>query len=162
MKPFRIFLLLACLLMSMTAVTSAAMPDISADKTKFDPLTMTYELTGHVRVATSDRVITADHAKGTMTTMEVWADGNITLMQDDIVFKGSKLYVNGNAHNADITGGTTYERSTLLIKSDNANFNWDTKLADFSGHVKRTMDGESETFNHLVYNVMTGEFLTEE
>ena len=55
-------------------------------------------------------------------------------MQDDIVFKGEKLYVNGNAHNADITGGTTYERSNLVIKSDNASFNWDTKLADFRQH----------------------------
>ena len=62
MKPIRIFLLLACMLFSLTAAASAAMPDISADKTKFDPLTMTYELTGNVRVATSDRVITADHA----------------------------------------------------------------------------------------------------
>ena len=150
MKPIRIFLLLACMLFSLTAAASAAMPDISADKTKFDPLTMTYELTGNVRVATSDRVITADHAKGTMTTMEVWADGRITLMQDDIVFKG------------DITGGTTYERSNLVIKSDNASFNWDTKLADFSGNVKRTMDGETEKFNHLTYNVMTGEFTVEE
>ena len=94
--------------------------------------------------------------------MEVWADGRITLMQDDIVFKGEKLYVNGNAHNADITGGTTYERSNLVIKSDNASFNWDTKLADFSGNVKRTMDGETEKFNHLTYNVMTGEFTVEE
>ncbi len=162
MKPIRIFLLLACMLFSLTAAASAAMPDISADKTKFDPLTMTYELTGNVRVATSDRVITADHAKGTMTTMEVWADGRITLMQDDIVFKGEKLYVNGNAHNADITGGTTYERSNLVIKSDNASFNWDTKLADFSGNVKRIMDGETEKFNHLTYNVMTGEFTVEE
>ena len=83
-------------------------------------------------------------------------------MQDDIVFKGEKLYVNGNAHNADITGGTTYERSNLVIKSDNASFNWDTKLADFSGNVKRTMDGETEKFNHLTYNVMTGEFTVEE
>ena len=162
MKPVRIFLMLACLLVAFSAVASAAMPDISAEKTKFDPLTMTYELTGHVRVATSDRVITADHAKGTMTTMEVWADGNIKLMQDDIVFTGDKLYVDGNNHNANITGGTRYERSNLVIKSDNASFNWETRLADFTGNVKRTMDGETENFSHLTYNVMTGEFTAEE
>ena len=158
MKPFRIFLLIACLLFSLTAAASAAMPDISADKTSFDPLTLTYELTGHVRVANKDRVITADHAKGTMTSMEVWADGNIKLLQDDIVFTGDTLYVSGDGHRADITGGTRYERAGLIIQSDSASFNWDTKLAAFTGNVTRTLDGEDESFSRLTYNVITGEF----
>ncbi|MBQ9377924.1 MAG: organic solvent tolerance protein OstA [Schwartzia sp.] len=159
-KAFRI-LSLVLFLLALSSTTFAARPEISSDKQTFDFLSGRYLLDGNVCVKWPDRTITAEHAQVSLLTMEVWAQGNITLRQDDIFFRGDDLHVTGNSHTADINGNTRFERGDLTIQSNVASFNWDTKLAEFSENVVRILAGEKKEFSRLVYNVITKEFAEE-
>ena len=159
-KLFRI-LFFAFLLVSLSATAFAAKPEISSDKQTFDFFSGRYLLDGNVRVKWPDRTITADHAQVSLLSMEVWAQGNITLKEADIFFRGDDLHVTGNAHTADIKGNTLFERGDLSVKSDAASFNWDTKLAEFTENVEFTSAGKKKKLSRFVYNVVTGEIVEE-
>ena len=154
--------LFALLLVLPAAVAFAAQPDISCDKQSFDFLTGRYLLDGHVRVATKESVVTADHAQGSFLTQEVWAQGNVTLMRDDLLFRGEDLYVDAKNHIANLKENIFFERGDLSIKADAVTFNWDTKIAECTGKVTRTLAGEKKKVSRLVYNVATGEIVSEE
>lgn len=161
-KLFHILSLTLFSLLVMSTVCFAEKPDIKSDSQRFDFSTMRYVLDGNVTVSWSNRVIKADHAQVSIATLEVWAQDNITLRQDDIFFRGDVLHVAGGSNSADINGNTLFERGDLKITADNASFSWDTKIADFKNNVKITEAGNTRKINHLQYNVITGEFILEE
>ena len=159
---FRIVPLTLIMVLMATAVCFAEKPDISSDAQRFDFSTMRYVLDGHVKVKWSDRVITADHAQVSIPSLEVWAQGNIELHQDDIYFRGDVLHVLGSSDTANITGNARFERDELKISADKASFNWDTKLADFYDNVLLEDESDSTKYSHVQYNVVSKEFTTKE
>ena len=153
MKLLRITAFLLCLLLTTTGM-ALAKPVITSDSSYLDVNTGRYILEGHVRVDTGSRVITADKAQVSIASLEVWGQGNITLVQDDIHFTGDRVYVNGNDHEATITGTADFERTGLSITSGSASFNWETKIADFYDHVTVTRGDQTSTSEHVSYNVI--------
>ena len=163
-KTAKIFrsLLFALLLLLPTTTALAGRPDISCDKQTFDIFTGRYLLDGHVRVAEKDRAVTADHAQVSLITQEVWAQGNVTLLQEGYTFRGEDLYVEGSGHVAHLKQDILFERGNLTIKADEVVFNWDTKIAECTGNITRILAGEKKNLSRLVYNVATDEIVSEE
>ncbi len=162
-KICRIVFLLLAMMTVLSPAAFAERPSISSDRQTFDLFSMRYRLDGHVTVRFAERVITADHAQVNVATMEVWAQDNIALEDSSgIHFTGDDLYVEGPAHKATIHGNADFQRKGLRVTSDTASFNWDTKIAEFSGNVKRVLEGKEKKLNLFRYNVVTGEVLTEE
>lgn len=159
MKTFRLFLLTCLLLLSATAIAAAETPEISADRQSVDPTTLRYLLSGHVTVRFKERTITADEAQVDLKSLEVWAQNHIRLVQDDILFTGDTLYVAGKKNTAQVTGNANFQRGALTILADQAEFNWKTKIAEFSGHVRLTQDGDTQYFSQVLYDVITGEIM---
>ena len=162
-KPCRTFFLLILFLLALSSVAFAERPAISSDRQTFDIFTMRYRLDGNVTVRYADRVITADHAQVSVATLEGWAQDNIALEDSSgIHFTGDDLYVEGPAHRATIHGHADFRREGLRVTSDSATFSWDTKIAEFTGDVKRTLNGKEKRLSRFLYNVVTGEILAEE
>ena len=134
MSTLRIVTLTVFLTLALSAVAFAERPEVSADRQSFDVATMRYLLDGHVTVRFPERTITADHAQVNLVTMEVWAQDHIRLVEGDILFTGKTLYVKGSERTAYLKDGADFTRSALAIRSDEATFNWDTKIADFTSH----------------------------
>ena len=155
-------LLFALLLLLPAATAFAEQPDISCDKQTFDIFTGRYLLDGNVRVSEKDRAVTADHAQVSLITQEVWAQGNVTLLQEGYTFRGEDLYVEGRGHVAHLKQDILFERGNLTIKADDVVFNWDTKIAECTGNVTRILAGEQKNLSRLVYNVATEEIVSEE
>ncbi|MBR5162388.1 MAG: organic solvent tolerance protein OstA [Schwartzia sp.] len=160
-KFFKGFVL-ALLLLLPTATVFAEKPDISCDRQTFDFMTGRYLLDGNVRVAQKNRAVTADHAQVSLITQEVWAQGNVTLLQEGITFRGDDLYVEGRGHIAHLKENILFERGDLTIKADDVVFNWDTKIAECTGNIMRIRAGEKKHLSRLVYNVSTDEITEEE
>ncbi len=143
------------------ATAFAERPEITCEKQNFDFLTGRYLLDGNVCVRTNDRVITAEHAQVSLITQEVWAQGNVTLVQDDILFRGEDLHVEGKDHIATLSEKIVFERGDLTIKADLVVFNWDTKIAECSGKVIRILSGDEKKLSRLIYDVKSGEIISE-
>lgn len=154
--------LFALLLLLPTATAFAERPEITCDKQSFDIFTGRYLLDGNVRVSGKDRAVTADHAQVSLITQEVWAQGNVTLLQEGYTFRGEDLYVEGKGHIAHLKEKILFEHGDLTIKADDVVFNWDTKLAECTGNVTRTLAGKKKKLSRLVYNVATEEIVSEE
>ncbi len=152
----------ALLLLLPAATAFAEKPDISCDRQTFDFMTGRYLLDGNVRVASKDRAVTADHAQVSLITQEVWAQGNVTLLQEGITFRGDDLYVEGRGHVAYLKNNILFERGDLTITADDVAFNWDTKIAECAGNITRIRAGEKRRLSRLVYNVATDEITEEE
>ena len=153
---------LALLLLLPATAAFAEKPDISCDKQSFDFMTGRYLLDGNVRVASKGRAVTADHAQVSLITQEVWAQGNVTLLQEGITFRGDDLYVEGKGHIAYLKKNILFERGDLTIKADDIAFNWDTKIAECAGNITRIRAGEKKKLSRLVYNVAMDEIIEEE
>ncbi len=149
-KSILIFVLLLTLICS---IASAARPSVTADDSYFDPDIGQYVLTGNVVITINDRVITANSARFSPITMEVWGDNGVSFKQGGITFTGGSVYVKGPIRTAYIEGGSHFLRDGLTITSDAASFNWKTKLATFDGNVTITQDGETWTTDHQEYDV---------
>ncbi len=154
--------LFALLLLLPAATAFAERPEITCDKQTFDIFTGRYLLDGHVRVSGKDRAVTADHAQVSLITQEVWAQGNVTLLQEGLTFRGDDLYVEGQAHVAHLKDNILFERDDLTIKADDVVFNWDTKIAECTGRITRILNGKKKKLSRLIYNVATGEIVSEE
>jgi lipopolysaccharide export system protein LptA len=153
-KIFIITLLLICLLTSLTAAAPAN-PVITADKTYYDVNTGLYVLKGNVYIEARGRVITAGMARVSLTSLEVWGSGGVTVTQGDIYFSGDSVYVYGMQDRAVIDGGITFKRTGLTISANKAEFNWKSKVGVFTGNVKITQGDLSWTTDTLSYNVDT-------
>lgn len=134
-------------------------PIIKADTTYFDINTGLYILKGNVYIEVKNRIITAQMAKVSIASLEVWGSGGVTVNQGDISFTGDSVYVFGTKDHANIDGGVTFRRTGLTITADRAEFNWKTKIGVFSGNVCLTKDGVTYTADTLTYNVETNTIL---
>lgn len=155
----KIFVIVFVLAVLFAGFADAAKPVITADKTYFDVNTGLYVLDGNVRVEVRDRLITAAHAKVSVSSMEVWGTGGIYFKQGDINFTGGSVYVYGTKKYAKIDGGVDYSTSGLSIIADRGEYNWGTKIANFEGNVKITQDGEIREADSAAFNVETNSFI---
>ncbi|WP_346355798.1 LptA/OstA family protein [Azotosporobacter soli] len=156
----RISISLLVLLLLFCSSAFAAKPVIKADQQYLDINTGLYVLNGHVYIEGANRVITAGQAKINMSSMEVWASEGVSLRQDDIYFTGDTVYIYGTQNRADITGNVTLSRSGLKIQALQTEYNWDTKVATFTGQVQVAQDGVPPyTVESLNYNVVTNTIL---
>lgn len=151
-------LLCCCLLMTFLSPSLVlAAPEITYDHQEFDPDTLTYRLSDHVAVKTGKRTITADRAEVSLLTNEVRAWGNISLIDGDITFRGTSTIVRHSDHSADVKGPVIFEEADTDIRAQQGHFDWETKLATFTGdaiYVNRKT-GERIEKDSLTYNVKT-------
>lgn len=110
-------------------------------------------LEGNVYIETGSRIITAGSAQVSITSLEVWGQGGVTVKQDDLTFHGEKVYVLGSKKTAYIDGGVKLIMDDLTITADAVEYNWGTKLADFSGNINVTNQGNSYTADSLQYDM---------
>lgn len=129
-------LILILLLLLVFPLSCLAKPVIKCDRQTFDPITLTYCLEGNVSVDTGKRLITANKAKVELYSLEVYAEGEITLTQDNIVFTGDAVHVTGSDKTAVVTGNVNFAENGVNIKADRGSFNWGTKDALFEGKVR--------------------------
>ncbi len=159
----KFLVLLAALFFSASILTNisyaAEKPFIKANKQYFDPARGLYVLTGDVCVSAKNRTATANQATFDPLSLNVWARGNITFTQDDIVFNGDDLYVYSNRKTAEISGNLCFKRDGMEITSDYGEYCWQTKVAKFSGHVIVTTSDGVQEYNALAYNVVENRFL---
>ena len=149
--------------------TFAEMPEISAGETYFDLFKGAYVLKGNVHVAVDNHgfraTVTADGAIVSVAKQKCWADGNVKLTQENIIFGCDHVYIEGTTHTAKVTGKVKFEnKKSVSITSDTAIFNWDNKVVDFYGKV--TLKGENKVkfadgvkldgreYQHVKYNVV--------
>jgi lipopolysaccharide export system protein LptA len=160
MKP-KILLatLLALFLLAGTVCAAPAKPVIKADKTYFDINTGLYVLRGNVYIGVGNRIITAGMARVSVSSLEVWGTGGITVTQGDICFTGQDVYVFGMQDQAKIDGGVSFTRTGLTITADRAEFNWRSKLGVFSGNVKVSQHDNTWTADRVTYNIETNEIV---
>jgi lipopolysaccharide export system protein LptA len=158
-KQKTLLILMLVLLVLTSTAFAAPKPVIKADKTYFDINTGLYVLKGNVYIEVRNRIITANLAKVSVGSLEVWGSGGVTVTQDDITFTGESVYVYGTQDRAQIDGGITFNRTGLSIIADKAEFNWRTKIGMFTGNVKVTQDGNSWTADTVNYNVDTNTIL---
>lgn len=153
-----VFTLLVILLCTATALAGKA-PVIKADQQYLDINTGCYMLKGNVLIETNNRIITAGQAKVSIATLEVWGSGGITVTQDDTYFTGDNVYVYGSENRATIDGNINFSRTNIKISASQVNFNWQDKIAAFTGNVQVTQNGQSYTVDSLRYNLATNEIL---
>ena len=128
MRKIRLFQWLAILLvMFSSALAQAAIPDVSADRTYYDINTGFYMLEGNVVVHVKDVEIQAPSARVSLSTMEVYAEGGISVFQGGASFSGDAVYINGRERHAYISGNIRMEDNGLAITASRADFNWRTK-----------------------------------
>ncbi|MBP2649670.1 MAG: lptD 3 [Firmicutes bacterium] len=151
-----IFILTCC--MSATAFAGPK-PVIQADSTYYDINTGLYVLNGNVYVQVKNRTITANQARVSVGSLEVWGSGGVTVCQDDIQFSGDSVYVYGAQDRAVVDGGVSFSRTGLSITADKAEFNWRSKVGVFSGNVTVNQSGNLWTTDSLTYNVETNSIL---
>ncbi len=153
----RIFLvaLLALFLFTGDAWAAPAKPIIKADKTYFDINSGLYILRGNVYIEVRNRIITAGMARVSLTSLEVWGSGGVTVTQGDITFTGDSVYVYGTQDRAKIDGGVTLTRTGLSVTADSAEFNWRSKIGVFTGNVKVTQGDTTWAADKITYNVET-------
>ena len=168
---FKLFTSIMLLLLFMTAKTFAAMPDISAGSTKFDPFNMCYIFQDNVKVVHLGSSVSANRAVAKMTAQKVWASGEVTLIQEGLKFKCDRVFVRGLDREAEVIGNLEFvQDGALKITADVGTFSWKSKEADFYGHVKISMSRSSDvtldesvnikkkkingTYAHIKYDVV--------
>jgi len=145
------FTLLICLLFTATAM--AAKPIIKADQQYLDINTGLYMLNGNVYIEVKNRIITAGQAKVSISTLEVWGSGGITVTQGDIYFTGDNVYVYGVSDRAIIEGNINFSRTNTKITADRVDYNWRDKNAEFSGNVQVLQNDNCLTADSIKYNL---------
>ena len=159
MKRKIILFTLLALIISTCSVFAAPKPVIRADNTYFDPDTGLYHLKGNCYLEIRNRIITCSEARVSVGSLEVWGFGGIRLTQGDISFSSDSAYVYGLQDRAQVAGGVVFSRTGLTIKSDNAEYNWRSKIAVFQGNVRINQNGNEWTADNLTYNVDTNNIL---
>lgn len=152
-----ILTLLGILLFSATAM--AAKPIIKADQQHLDINTGLYMLNGNVYIEVKNRIITAGQAKVSISSLEVWGSGGITVTQGDIYFTGDSIYVHGTNDQANIEGNINFSRTNIKITADRVDYNWRDKNAVFSGNVQIIQDNNSFSADSVKYNIETNTIL---
>ena len=154
----RTLLLALVLLVALSGLASAAV-SVEAGRKNFDLSTMSYVLEDNVVVDFGSRVIRADKAKVKLASMEVWAEGSITLTQEGLTFSGDSLYASNADKTAFVQGSTVFDTNGLHITADNASYNWQTKIASFTGNVVLDQEGTVSSLTSLKYHVIDNRFI---
>lgn len=104
---YRVLSGLLVLIFVFTGIVAAAptKPVIKADKTYYDINTGLYVLSGNVYIQVRDQIITAGQAKVSLSSLEVWGTGGITLTQGDIYLEADNVHVFDAQNKALIEGG---------------------------------------------------------
>ncbi len=129
-------------------------------------MTGTYKLSGNVCVKTSRFTVNADKAQVSLASFEVWAQGNINCHYNAegdlpaIDFSGQDLYGAWNSRTITVKGGTSFKCGNLTIKAAQTSFNWETKIADFSGGVTVEQAGVKKHYPEIKYNIVEKKFIT--
>ena len=163
MKALKIFVMALLMIFVLQGKTFAEMPEISAGETYFDVFKGVYVLKNNVQVETNNHgfkaKITADEAQVSVVKQKCWAEGNVKLAQEDIIFSCDRAYLQWATKTAEVTGNVHFEnKKDVTINSDTAIFNWKEKIVDFYGKV--LFDGEE--YQHIKYNVVEEKILEQD
>lgn len=152
----KFFLILTVFLtLCLPVICLAARPEVSANNTQFNPLTGVYQLDGNVTVRLPGQTIVADHATVHMYELTVQASGNVCLTDSDISFYCDRVNVIGSETTAYCSSNCRFTEGNTKISSNEGSFNWNSKIANFSGNV--TVDGLARQ-GTIAYNVVTRQF----
>lgn len=140
--------------LSSSLVTAREQPVVAADKTAYNEDTGRYTLTGNVRITMGGRTIATSRAKISSQTLQVWTDTRTVLREGELCFTGDALY-------AELAGNTAWffgtrcelKRPGLVIHADNMDYNWETRIVTFDGHVYCTQHGHNTTSSHLEFDL---------
>ena len=169
MRTLKILGLVLLMIFIAQGKTFAAMPEVSANETYFDLFKGAYVLKGNVHVAVDNHgfraTVTANEAIVSVAKQKCWADGNVKLTQENIVFGCEHVYIEGATHTAKVTGKVKFEnKKSVTITSDTAVFNWDSKIVDFYGKINLKADKkvnlangvviDGKEYQHIQYNVV--------
>ena len=163
MKNKQIIILMALIIICISSTSLAAVNNkfFRADKQTFDPDTGLYTITGNIVINVGSGSIMGDKAQVKLSTLEFFGTGGWVLKQEDVAFRGERVYVVFNNSVAMIEGGGDFQRDNLRIIADKVDYNWKTKVAVFKGNVKLIQTGVvSEIPGSIKYNVETGEFVS--
>ena len=174
MRALKIFGLALLMIIVAQGRTFAEMPEISAGETYFDIFKGVYVLKGNVYVSANNHgfkaVVTADEALVSVAKQKCWADGNVKLTQENIIFSCDRAYMQWATKTAEVTGKVNFEnKKSVTISSDTAVFNWQEKIVDFYGKVTVKADKklkfaegvelDGKEYQHVKYNVVENEIL---
>ena len=171
---FRIVLVALLMIFAAQSHVFAEMPEISAGETYFDVFKGCYVLKGNVYVSANNHgfkaTITADEALVSVIKQKCWAEGNVKLTQDEIIFGCDRAYLQWQTKTAEVTGKVKFaNKKSVTITSDTAIFNWQEKIVDFYGKITlkadkklKFADGielDGKNYEHVRYNVVENEIL---
>lgn len=174
MRALKIFGLALLMIIAAQGRTFAEMPEISAGETYFDIFKGVYVLKGNVYVSANNHgfkaVVTADEALVSVAKQKCWADGNVKLTQENIIFSCDRAYMQWATKTAEVTGKVKFEnKKSVAISSDTAVFNWQEKIVDFYGKVTvkaekklkfaEGVELDGKEYRHVKYNVVENEIL---
>lgn len=112
---------------------------VNSDSKEFNIITGTYNLVGNVVVQFpaqgSTMTITGDRAIVQMYQQELHANNNITLAWDGLNFSCNAVDVYHTQRTAYLTGNLVFDANGHHITSNEGQYNWQTKIAVFSGNV---------------------------
>lgn len=112
---------------------------VSSNAKEFNIITEVYNLTGNVVVQFpaqgSTMTITGDKAIVQMYQQELHGDGNITLAWNGLKFACDKVDVYHTQRTAYLKDRLVFDANGHHITSDQGQYNWQTKIAVFSGNV---------------------------
>lgn len=129
-------------------------PAIAADIVNFNEDTGLYSLEGNVRITMPQRTFLTQSAKISPSSLLLWTDGGSEIIEGELHFTCDAIY-------AELAGNTAWcfgtrcgvERPGLIIHGDNMQYNWDTRLVIFDGHVLCVQKGKSTTASHLEFDL---------
>ena len=174
MKALKIFAMALLMIFIAQGKTFAEMPEISAGETYFDIMKGVYVLKGNVHVALNNHGfkanIRADEAKVSVMKQKCWAEGNVKLDQENIIFSCDNAYLQWETKTAEVTGNVKFEnKKSVEISSDTAIFNWRDKIVDFYGKValkankklklENGIELDGKEYQHVKYNVVENKIL---
>lgn len=145
------FLLLLIILLC-PSLAGANPLDVKADSTYFDVNTGLYMLDGNVTIRVKDAEIQAPMARVSLATMEVYAEGGISVVQGDTHFYGNSVYLKGKERCATIEGNITMQDNGLSFACSRADFNWQTKDVILT-NVTITDNSGQKYADQAIYNI---------
>lgn len=134
-------------------------PTITADSSSYNENSGRYTLTGNVKIKLDNLTIIAPAAK-ISNDLRVWTENNTTLSRGELVFSSDALYAELLGGNAWFFGSRcSLTRPGLAIHSDAMNYNWNTNIVTFDGHVYCVQRGRNTTASHLEFDLARNEIV---
>ncbi len=129
----QLFLLLGCLLISLSSLAQSTVFVEKADTLKGTPLVR--ELIGHVILHQDDMVMYCQKAFFHTQSNYIKASGNVKIIQSDtLVITGDSGIYYGNLKRAYMTGHVKLDDNTIILKTPKLNYDLNTKIATYFNH----------------------------